>query len=49
MLGEEEAAKLLDAVLDWRDPDSLKRPNGAEESDYAQAGLKGDWRAKEGR
>jgi len=40
-LGEEEAAKLLDAVLDWRDQDSLKRPNGAEEPDYAQAGLKG--------
>jgi general secretion pathway protein K len=40
-LGEEDAAKLLDAVLDWRDPDSLKRPFGAEEADYAQAGLKG--------
>jgi general secretion pathway protein K len=40
-VGEEEAAKLLDAILDWRDQDSLKRPNGAEEPDYAQAGLKG--------
>jgi general secretion pathway protein K len=40
-LSEEDAAKLLDAVLDWRDPDSLKRLNGAEEPDYAQAGLKG--------
>lgn len=40
-MGEEEAAKLLDAVLDWRDQDSLKRPNGAEEPDYVQAGLKG--------
>jgi len=40
-LSEEDAAKLLDAVLDWRDPDTLKRPNGAEEPDYAQAGLKG--------
>jgi general secretion pathway protein K len=39
-LGEEDAAKLLDAVLDWRDPDDLKRPNGAEAADYEQAGLK---------
>lgn len=37
---EEEAAGLLDAILDWRDQDSLKRPYGAEEPDYAQAGLK---------
>jgi general secretion pathway protein K len=40
-MGEEEAAKLLDAVLDWRDPDSLTRPSGAEEPQYTQAGLKG--------
>ena len=40
-LAEEDAAKLLDAVLDWRDPDSLKRPFGAEEAEYTQAGLKG--------
>jgi general secretion pathway protein K len=39
-LGEEDAAKLLDAVLDWRDPDDLRRPNGAEAADYEQAGLK---------
>jgi general secretion pathway protein K len=38
-LPEEEAAPLLDAILDWRDPDSLKRINGAEESDYKAAGL----------
>jgi general secretion pathway protein K len=38
---EEEAVRLLDAVLDWRDPDSLKRPFGAEESDYSQAGFQG--------
>lgn len=37
---EEEAASLLDAILDWRDQDSLKRPYGAEEPEYAQAGLK---------
>lgn len=40
-LSEEEAAKLLDAVLDWRDPDSLTRPAGAEEAEYARAGFKG--------
>jgi general secretion pathway protein K len=38
-LADDEASKLLDAILDWRDPDSLKRPNGAEESDYQAAGL----------
>lgn len=37
---EEEAVRLLDAVLDWRDADALKRPFGAEEPDYAQAGLR---------
>ena len=26
--------------LDWRDPDDLRRPNGAEEADYRAAGLK---------
>lgn len=36
---EEEAAHLVDAVLDWRDADSLKRANGAEEEDYRAAGL----------
>ncbi|HET7728652.1 MAG TPA: hypothetical protein VFK48_01345 [Usitatibacter sp.] len=38
-LKEDEAAQLLDAIVDWRDPDSLKRPNGAEEGDYRAAGL----------
>ena len=38
-LNDDEASKLLDAILDWRDPDSLKRPNGAEEDDYRAAGL----------
>jgi len=38
-LKEEEATQLLDAILDWRDPDSLKRPSGAEEADYRAAGL----------
>ena len=38
-LKDDEAARVLDAILDWRDPDSLKRPNGAEEADYRAAGL----------
>ena len=38
-LADEEATPLLDAILDWRDPDTLKRLNGAEEADYQAAGL----------
>ncbi len=38
-IADDEATKLVDAILDWRDPDSLKRPNGAEEPDYRAAGL----------
>ena len=38
-LSTDDANKLLDAVLDWRDPDNLKRVNGAEEPDYRAAGL----------
>jgi len=38
-LADAEATSLLDAMLDWRDADPLKRPNGAEEGDYAAAGL----------
>ena len=38
-LRDDEAAALLDAIVDWRDADQLKRPNGAEEGDYAAAGL----------
>ena len=41
-LNDEEANNLLDAVLDWRDADSLKRLHGAEEADYKAAGL--SWR-----
>jgi general secretion pathway protein K len=33
-----QADALMDAILDWRDPDDLKRPNGAEEADYRAAG-----------
>jgi general secretion pathway protein K len=36
---ENEATRLQDAILDWRDPDSLRRANGAEESEYKAAGL----------
>lgn len=39
-LGEEESMALLDAILDWRDPDDLRRPNGAELADYVAAGSK---------
>lgn len=35
-----KAAQLLDAILDWRDEDSLPRPNGAENEAYRAAGLK---------
>lgn len=32
------AARLSDAILDWRDQDNLKRMNGAENDDYRAAG-----------
>jgi general secretion pathway protein K len=38
-LNDDDATKLLDAILDWRDSDSLTRPHGAEEADYRAAGL----------
>ena len=38
-LPDEEATRLLDSILDWKDADTLKRPNGAEEPDYRAAGL----------
>ena len=38
-LADDEAARIVDAILDWRDPDSFKRPNGAEEPEYRAAGL----------
>ena len=34
------AARIVDAIQDWRDPDEHRRPNGAEEADYRMAGLK---------
>ena len=36
----ELAARITDAIQDWRDADDFKRPNGAEEADYRAAGLK---------
>jgi general secretion pathway protein K len=35
---EESAAAIADAISDWRDEDDLKLVNGAEDSDYQQAG-----------
>lgn len=37
-LSEEASVALVDAVVDWRDPDKLKRLHGAEEDDYRAAG-----------
>ncbi len=34
-----EAGAVADAILDWRDRDSNPRPGGAEDPDYAAAGL----------
>lgn len=39
-LSEEQSLALLDALLDWRDQDSQKRPLGAEGEDYRAAGKK---------
>ncbi len=40
--GVEEVAveAIVEAMADWRDPDELKRPNGAEAEDYKSAGRK---------
>lgn len=37
---EERSNAIVDAIVDWRDADDLKRPNGAEAADYLAAGLK---------
>ena len=46
--GAEEAVRqrLVDAILDWRDKDKLRRLHGAEDSDYRHAGL--DWGTRDG-
>ncbi|HLX23300.1 MAG TPA: hypothetical protein VKR38_08155 [Usitatibacter sp.] len=38
-MSDDETAHIVDAILDWRDADSFKRPNGAEEPEYRAAGL----------
>jgi len=37
-LDEPAANALVDAIADWRDPDELRRPNGAELPEYRAAG-----------
>jgi general secretion pathway protein K len=39
-LDDEGAARLLDAIVDWRDADELPRTQGAERDQYQAAGLK---------
>jgi len=39
-LDEPTAGALVDAIADWRDPDDLRRPNGAEAPEYKAANLK---------
>ncbi len=41
-LDDRESAALVDAIVDFRDPDDLRRLNGAEDGDYALAGLAHD-------
>jgi general secretion pathway protein K len=36
---EMQAESLAEAIMDWRDPDDLARPQGAEAAQYAAAGL----------
>jgi len=38
-VADDKRARLVDAILDWRDEDDLRRLNGAEDADYAAAGL----------
>ena len=38
--------ELADAILDWRDKDTLRRLHGAEDTDYRHAGL--DWGSRDG-
>ena len=34
----EDAERIVDAIMDWRDPDDLRRTHGAEAGDYKAAG-----------
>ena len=36
---QDSAQDQAQAILDWRDPDTERRPGGAEDKDYAEAGL----------
>ena len=36
---QDRAERLVDAIMDWRDPDDLTHPKGAEKADYEAAGL----------
>jgi general secretion pathway protein K len=36
----DKAQHLVEAIADWKDPDDLRRPNGAEDADYRSAGTK---------
>ncbi|HVF64198.1 MAG TPA: hypothetical protein VNE58_09410 [Casimicrobiaceae bacterium] len=36
-LDDAQASALVDAIVDWRDPDELRRPNGAEAPEYRAA------------
>jgi general secretion pathway protein K len=38
-LDDDQANQILDAILDWRDPDDLTRPQGAERDRYEAMGL----------
>jgi general secretion pathway protein K len=39
-LDADATAHVVDAILDWRDADDLRRPNGAEQAEYRAANLK---------
>jgi general secretion pathway protein K len=45
-IDEVERAGLIGATLDWRDKDSLKHDNGAEDDDYRLAGMQ--WGVRDG-
>lgn len=45
-VSDNEASSLVQAILDWRDRDNLKRALGAEDDDYERRGL--DYGAKDG-
>lgn len=38
-MDDASASALVDAIADWRDPDDLRRPNGAEAPEYKAANL----------